>query len=143
MSITTPVTDLLGINHPILLAPMDGVADARLVAAVDAAGGFVGAALDRPEVIFRPGQEPVRDRSVLCLSLASCALAHESCSPISHTDPFHISGPFHELRKIPLYFLRCDNRESQYFLSEGEAEWRACQILILKSPTNPISGNFR
>jgi nitronate monooxygenase len=40
MSITTPVTDLLGINHPILLAPMDLVADGRLVAAVDAAGGF-------------------------------------------------------------------------------------------------------
>jgi nitronate monooxygenase len=40
MLITTPVTDLLGINHPILLAPMDRVADGRLVAAVDAAGGF-------------------------------------------------------------------------------------------------------
>ena len=40
MSITTPVTQLLGINHPILLAPMDLVADGRLVAAVDAAGGF-------------------------------------------------------------------------------------------------------
>ena len=38
--ITTPVTQLLGINHPILLAPMDLVADGRLVAAVDAAGGF-------------------------------------------------------------------------------------------------------
>jgi nitronate monooxygenase len=33
-------TQLLGINHPILLAPMDLVADGRLVAAVDAAGGF-------------------------------------------------------------------------------------------------------
>lgn len=40
MSITTPVTKLLGIRHPILLAPMDLVADGRLVAAVDAAGGF-------------------------------------------------------------------------------------------------------
>jgi nitronate monooxygenase len=40
MSITTPVTQLLGINHPVLLAPMDLVADGRLVAAVDAAGGF-------------------------------------------------------------------------------------------------------
>jgi nitronate monooxygenase len=40
MLITTPVTKLLGINHPILLAPMDLVADGRLVAAVDAAGGF-------------------------------------------------------------------------------------------------------
>lgn len=40
MSITTPVTQMLGIPHPILLAPMDLVADGRLVAAVDAAGGF-------------------------------------------------------------------------------------------------------
>ena len=40
VSITTPVTRLLGIKHPILLAPMDLVADGRLVAAVDAAGGF-------------------------------------------------------------------------------------------------------
>jgi nitronate monooxygenase len=40
MSITTPITQLLGITHPILLAPMDLVADGRLVAAVDAAGGF-------------------------------------------------------------------------------------------------------
>src|SRR5258708_27345071 len=38
--ISTPVTQLLGINHPILLAPMDLVADGCLVAAVDAAGGF-------------------------------------------------------------------------------------------------------
>ena len=40
MPITTPVTQLLGIEHPILLAPMDMVADGRLVAAVDTAGGF-------------------------------------------------------------------------------------------------------
>src|SRR3974377_15388 len=40
MSITTPVTKLLGIRHPILLAPMDRVADGRLVVAVDSAGGF-------------------------------------------------------------------------------------------------------
>lgn len=40
MSISTPITTLLGIQHPILLAPMDTVADGRLVAAVDAAGGF-------------------------------------------------------------------------------------------------------
>jgi nitronate monooxygenase len=37
---TTPVTKLLGVQHPILLAPMDQVADGRLVAAVAAAGGF-------------------------------------------------------------------------------------------------------
>ena len=40
MSINTSITKLLGISHPILLAPMDLVADARLTAAVSAAGGF-------------------------------------------------------------------------------------------------------
>jgi nitronate monooxygenase len=40
MSISTPLTQLLGITHPILLAPMDLVADAKLTAAVSAAGGF-------------------------------------------------------------------------------------------------------
>src|SRR4030095_10982895 len=40
MSISTSITKLLGISHPILLAPMDLVADARLSVAVTAAGGF-------------------------------------------------------------------------------------------------------
>jgi nitronate monooxygenase len=40
MSIRTPLTKRLGIFHPILLAPMDVVADARLTAAVSAAGGL-------------------------------------------------------------------------------------------------------
>ena len=40
MPISTTITKLLGISHPILLAPMDVVADARLTAAVTAAGGF-------------------------------------------------------------------------------------------------------
>jgi len=40
MSIETPLTKRLGISHPILLAPMDLVADARLTAAVSAAGGL-------------------------------------------------------------------------------------------------------
>ena len=40
MPISTPLTALLGIRHPILLAPMDVVAGARLAAAVSAAGGF-------------------------------------------------------------------------------------------------------
>lgn len=40
MPISTSITKLLGISHPILLAPMDLVADARLTAAVTAAGGF-------------------------------------------------------------------------------------------------------
>src|ERR1043165_7183315 len=40
MSISTPLTALLGITHPILSAPMDVIAGARLAAAVSAAGGF-------------------------------------------------------------------------------------------------------
>lgn len=40
MSIKTSLTERLGISHPILLAPMDVVADARLTAAVSAAGGL-------------------------------------------------------------------------------------------------------
>jgi nitronate monooxygenase len=40
MSISTRLTQLLGIKHPILLAPMDIVSDGRLAAAVTRAGGF-------------------------------------------------------------------------------------------------------
>ena len=40
MPISTPLTARLGIRHPILLAPMDVIAGARLTAAVSAAGGF-------------------------------------------------------------------------------------------------------
>ena len=40
MSIDTSLTALLGIMHPILLAPMDVVSGARLTAAVSSAGGF-------------------------------------------------------------------------------------------------------
>ncbi len=40
MAITTALTKRLGIEHPILLAPMDVVADARLTTAVSAAGGL-------------------------------------------------------------------------------------------------------
>jgi nitronate monooxygenase len=40
MPITTPLTSLLGITHPIFSAPMDVIAGARLTAAVSGAGGF-------------------------------------------------------------------------------------------------------
>jgi nitronate monooxygenase len=40
MPITTPLTERLQITHPILLGPMDAVADARLTAAVSNAGGL-------------------------------------------------------------------------------------------------------
>jgi len=40
MPISTPLTVRLGIRHPILSAPMDVIAGARLTSAVSAAGGF-------------------------------------------------------------------------------------------------------
>jgi nitronate monooxygenase len=40
MPISTPLTSLLGCTHPILSAPMAGIAGARLVATVSEAGGF-------------------------------------------------------------------------------------------------------
>ena len=40
MTISTRLTELLGIMHPILLAPMDLVSDGRLAAEVSKAGGF-------------------------------------------------------------------------------------------------------
>jgi nitronate monooxygenase len=40
MAITTALTRLLGITHPIILAPMGGVAGGRLAAAVSQAGGM-------------------------------------------------------------------------------------------------------
>jgi nitronate monooxygenase len=40
MPISTPLTVRLDIQHPILLAPMDFIAGARLTSAVSAAGGF-------------------------------------------------------------------------------------------------------
>jgi nitronate monooxygenase len=40
MPIATPLTALLGIKHPVLLAPMDTLSGARLVRAVSEAGGF-------------------------------------------------------------------------------------------------------
>ncbi len=40
MSISTSLTSVLGIRHPILLAPMDVIAGARLTTAVSKAGGF-------------------------------------------------------------------------------------------------------
>lgn len=40
MPISSPLTARLGIQHPILSAPMDVIAGARLTAAVSAAGGF-------------------------------------------------------------------------------------------------------
>ncbi|WP_145043751.1 NAD(P)H-dependent flavin oxidoreductase [Mycobacteroides abscessus] len=40
MTFNTRLTDRFGIEHPVVLAPMDDVADARLASAVSAAGGL-------------------------------------------------------------------------------------------------------
>ena len=40
MTISTRVTEMLGIRHPVLLAPMDLVSDGKLAATVSRAGGF-------------------------------------------------------------------------------------------------------
>lgn len=40
MPIATPLTEMLGIRHPILSAPMDTIASGRLTRAVSEAGGF-------------------------------------------------------------------------------------------------------
>ena len=40
MSISTRITEILRVRYPIMLAPMDIVADGRLAAVVSEAGGF-------------------------------------------------------------------------------------------------------
>ncbi|MGL4543842.1 MAG: nitronate monooxygenase, partial [Polymorphobacter sp.] len=40
MTIHTPICDLLGVEHPVLLAGMGGVSYAEIAAAVSNAGGF-------------------------------------------------------------------------------------------------------
>lgn len=53
MPLATAVTRLLGIEHPVVLAPMGGVAGGRLAAAVTAAGGLglIGAGYAPPDWI--------------------------------------------------------------------------------------------
>jgi nitronate monooxygenase len=53
VTVRTPVCDLLGVAHPIVLAGMGGVARAELVAAVSNAGGFgfLGMVREKPSLI--------------------------------------------------------------------------------------------
>lgn len=62
MTLHTPLCDMLGIEHPILLAGMGGVSFAEVCAAVSNAGGFgtLGMAGQRPETI-RDQMRQVRD----------------------------------------------------------------------------------
>src|SRR5262245_10711878 len=64
MSLRTPLCDLLGIEHPILLAGMGGVSYAALAAAVSEAGGYgvlgmAGRSLDE----IRDNMREVRKRT--------------------------------------------------------------------------------
>lgn len=54
-TINTALTSLLGIEHPLILAPMGGASGGRLAAAVSRAGGLglVGASYGDPQWIDR------------------------------------------------------------------------------------------
>jgi nitronate monooxygenase len=55
MALHTALTRKLGIDHPILLAPMGGASGGKLAAAVSGAGGLgiIGGAYGDPEVLER------------------------------------------------------------------------------------------
>jgi len=55
MTLRTPLTEKLGIRHPVLLAPMGGVSGGALAAAVSAAGGLglIGGGYADPEWVER------------------------------------------------------------------------------------------
>ena len=65
MAYATKLTELLGIEHPLFLAPMGGVAGGRLAGAVSGAGalGFIGAGYSGTEGLDRElalvGDEPI------------------------------------------------------------------------------------
>ncbi len=93
MTIRTPICDMLGIAHPILLAGMGGVSYAELCAAVSEAGGF--------GTLGMAGRSPteIRDqmRRVRALTkkpfgvdlLAACTVARISLDRIvTHLLPF-------------------------------------------------------
>lgn len=62
MALKTPLTELLGIEHPVMLAGMGGVSFAPLVAAVSEAGGFgtLGMASQTPDAIREQMREVKR-----------------------------------------------------------------------------------
>ena len=69
MSLTTPITELLGIQHPIMLAGMGKVAGAPLVAAVSNAGGLgviggVGYTVDMLKEMLADVKANLRDPSL-------------------------------------------------------------------------------
>jgi NAD(P)H-dependent flavin oxidoreductase YrpB (nitropropane dioxygenase family) len=65
MPIKTALTDLFGIQHPILSAPMDVIAGARLTAAVSAAGRDHRAHRQRGRADFARAAQLVRSATGL------------------------------------------------------------------------------
>ena len=67
MELSTAFTDLLGIRHPIALAPMGGSAGGALAAAVSRGGGLglLGAAYGDPEWLARELPLVTRDRTAV------------------------------------------------------------------------------
>lgn len=109
----TPLCDLLGIEHPIVSAPMAGTATADLVAAVSAAGGFGllgGTSLGGPEwlreqiravreqtdrpfgVGFISSAPGTADLMAVALEERVAAVSHSFADPTPWIEPAHRAG---------------------------------------------------
>ncbi len=108
--ITTPLTSLAGIRHPVLLAPMGGVAGGRLAAAVAGAGGLglIGAGYGDPVwlarelaaagdarvgvgfITFALDSRP--DSLALALAHAPVAVQLSFGDPTPYVEPIHDAG---------------------------------------------------
>jgi nitronate monooxygenase len=108
----TRICDLLGIDHPIISAPMAGAADAELVAAVSAAGGFgliggsgggpdwlrtqiraVRERTDRPFGVGFISSAPGLDEMVLiAIEEGVAAIGHSFADPTPYVAAAHAAG---------------------------------------------------
>ena len=82
MSISTQLTELLGVQHPVMLAGMGGIAGKELVGAVGRAGGFAtfGAAVS-------VSNDGPRSCARSCARSARGAAARPTASTCSCTAP--------------------------------------------------------
>ena len=82
MAIKTPLTELLDIEHPILLAPMDVVSGGRLAAAVSAAGGLglIGGGYGDGDWI--EGEFAAAGNQVVGASRIGCSISRSSVSGV-------------------------------------------------------------
>jgi nitronate monooxygenase len=88
MAIRTRLTDLLDIEHPVLLAPMDLVSGGRLSAVVSQAGGFglLGGGYGDAEWIDREWELAGNARIGCGFITWSVAKNSRSCTARLHTD---------------------------------------------------------